>query len=91
MSETILTLRAVQTRLRELRKKYRCSNDDFLLNPDIRARVSDEDEFEWESYLAHEECLLEAEEELHHRYLLTVSVAPQEVTEKSQVAHSLAA
>lgn len=91
MSETILTLRTVQSRLRELRRKYRCSNEEFRLNADIRSRVSDEDEFEWESYLAHEECLLEEEESLHQRYLSNVSAAPDEVTEKSQVALSLAA
>jgi len=65
MSETILTLRTVQSRLRELRRKYSCSNEDFRVNPDVRSRVSDEDEFEWESFLMHEECLLEEEEELH--------------------------
>ena len=91
MSETILTLRAVQSRLRELRKKYGCSNEDFRANPEIRSRVSDEDEFEWESYLTHEECLLEEEEELHQKYLLNVVSVPREVTEKSQVTHSLAA
>lgn len=91
MSETLLTLRTVQTRLRELRKKYACSNEEFRVNPEVRSRVSDDDEFEWESYLAHEECLLEEEEELHQMYLSVVSVAPREVTEKSKVAHSLAA
>jgi hypothetical protein len=91
MSETILTLRTVKIRLQELRKKYGCSNEDFRVNPEIRSRVSDQDEFEWESYLAHEECLLEAEGELHRKYLSNVVSGPREVTEKSQAAQYLAA
>ena len=92
MPEVILTLRAIRSRLRELREKYECSNEEFRSDPEIRARVSDEDEFEWEAFLAHQECTLQEEEDLHREYLARLDVSAScEVTEKSQAARLLAA
>jgi hypothetical protein len=91
MSEIILTLREIQLRLLELQRKYQCSNDNFRSNPDIRSRVSDEDEFEWEAYLAHADALQEREEALHRNYLSHGVSMSNEVEDKSQVAALLAA
>lgn len=91
MSEIILTLREIQLRLLELRRKYQCSNEDFRSSPEVRARVSDEDEFEWEAYLAHADALREREEALHRGYLSHGVSVSHEVEDKSQVAALLAA
>ncbi len=77
MSETVLTFAEVKIHLRELQKKYGCSNREFLDDPEVRARVLDEDEFKWEAYLTHVEAMREYEEELHREYLSHV-VPPSE-------------
>jgi hypothetical protein len=91
MSEVILTLRDVKIRLHELQKKYECSNEDFRTDPEVRSRVSADDEFEWEAFLAHADGLHEQEKELHREYLAHGVSAPREVTNKAQVAQLLAA
>ena len=91
MSEIILTRREIQLRLLELQKKYQCSNGDFTSSTEVRSRVSDEDEFEWEAYLAHADALREREEALHRDYLSRGISVSHEDEDKSQVAALLAA
>ena len=91
MPEVILTRAEISARLRDLRKKYGCSNKEFLNNPEVRQRVSDEDEFEWEAMLAHSDALREYEEELHREYLSGGVSASGKVPEKDKVLEQLAA
>jgi hypothetical protein len=91
MSETRITLRDVDDRIRELRAKYGFSSEDFTSNPECRNRVSDQDEFEWESCLVHAEILREQEEELHRRYLVHLKSAPSETADKSRAVLDLVA
>ena len=91
MSEIILTLREIQLRLLDLQGKYQCSDDNFRSNPEVRSRMSDEDEFEWEAYLAHADALREREAALHRGYLSHGVSVSNEVEDKSQVPALLAA
>ena len=90
MSETILTLQEVRSRLRELQRKYGCSNREFLSNPEVRNRVSDEDSFEWEAYLTHADAMREYEEELRREYLNRVVAPSEPVAERDKVTAQLA-
>ena len=91
MSEMRITLTDVEDRLRELRIKYGFSNEDFRSNPECRNRVSDQDEFDWESSLMHAEIMREQEEELHRRYLVHLKSAPSETADKSRAVLDLVA
>jgi hypothetical protein len=53
--------------------------------------VSDEDEFEWEAFLAHSDALRQYEEELHRRYLSQGVSTSKAVADKDEVAEQLAA
>jgi hypothetical protein len=91
MSETILTLGEIQLRLLELQKKYQCSGLDFTTRAEVRSRVSDEDEFEWEAYMAHADALREREAALHRDYLSHGISVSHEDENKSQAVVLLAA
>ncbi|MGD0570387.1 MAG: hypothetical protein ABSA78_18445 [Candidatus Sulfotelmatobacter sp.] len=84
MTELILTPVEVRSRLRALQLKYGATNKQFRVDLDVRRRVSDEDEFEWEAYLAHEEAIREREEEEHRRYLSRVVSAPRDAKAKDR-------
>lgn len=86
MSETLLTQREIKDRLRALRDKYGCSDHEFRTNPDVRNRVSGEDEFEWEAYLIHLATLRECEERVHREYLSHGVSASQPKTEKYKIS-----
>jgi hypothetical protein len=92
MTEIILTPTEVRRRLRALELKYGATSREFRTDLEVRRRVSDEDEFEWEAYLAHEETTRERERELHREYLSRVS-APRhgEVKDRYRVQPELAA
>jgi hypothetical protein len=91
MPEIRITLRDVEERLRDLRMKYGFSSEDFRSNPECRSRVSDQDEFDWESGLVHAEVLRDQEEELHRAYLLHLVSSPSDREDKSQTVLSLVA
>ena len=91
MSEIRITRRDVDDRLRGLRVKYGFSSEDFRSNPECRNRVSDQDEFDWESCLVHAEILREQEEELHRRYLVHLVSAPSENADRSRAVLDLVA
>ena len=91
MPEVILTRAEIGSGLRELRKKYGCTDREFRDDPSARNRVSDEDEFEWEAFLAHSDALRQYEEELHRRYLSQGVSTSKAVADKDEVAEQLAA
>jgi hypothetical protein len=91
MSEIRITLRDVEDRLRVLRGKYGFSSEDFRSNLECRSRVSDQDEFDWESCLVHAEVLRDQEEELHRDYLVYLVPSASERADKSQTLLDLVA
>jgi hypothetical protein len=92
MAETILTLRDVETRLDGLQQKYGFSSEQFQNDRGERARVSDEDEFEWDAYLHHRAALKEAEEMAHRAYIRRVEQSqPSEAPASRSTAYALAA
>ena len=93
MSEIRITLRDVEDRLRALHAHYGFSSEEFRSNPECRSRVSDQDEFDWESYLVHAEVLHEQEEELQRGYLghLHIVSPASESADKSRVVLELVA
>jgi hypothetical protein len=69
MPEITLTTTDIENKLQELQHRYGISTLEFQTNPDARARVSDEDEFEWDAYIEHQYAIKDMEETLHREYL----------------------
>lgn len=78
MSEIFLTTADVEKRLAELQEKYGLTSEQFCMNQESRARVCEEDEFEWEVYLEHQAALREQEDILHREYLRRLNAADAE-------------
>jgi hypothetical protein len=91
MSETILGLAEVRSRLHELHKRYKITDNEFRGNPEARSRVSCEDEFEWEAFLTHQEVLRECEERVHREYLSHGVTVSQRRADRDTVREQLAA
>lgn len=76
LSETYLSLVEVEARIRFFEQKYGVSTMEFLRNSVIRARVSEDDIFEWEAYLDHRRELRNIDEELRREYIKALSQPP---------------
>lgn len=73
LPELTLNRTDIDLQLREFERKYGISSLDFRTQPDLRARVSGEDDFEWDVLLEHLDALNAAQEEaeqaMHRAYL----------------------
>jgi hypothetical protein len=78
MPEVVLTNADIEKRLKTFEGKYSLSSTEFQVNPEARARVSDDDEFEWEAYLEHQAALREMGERLHREYLQRLTTVDNE-------------
>lgn len=65
----VLRLIDVEESISRLEHKYGTKSSNFLLDEDNRARVSEDDLFEWEALLDHRDQLKQVQEDLHREYL----------------------
>ena len=69
LKEVYLSLPEVEARLRSLESKYDFATSEFLRDAGFRARVSEDDSFEWEALIDHRSELRRIDVELRREYI----------------------
>jgi hypothetical protein len=73
--ETYLTRPEVKSYLAAFERKYGFPSRAFLLDPESRKQVTEDDAFKWEAYIDHYDELRKNDEDTHRVYLSRVSRA----------------
>jgi hypothetical protein len=85
--EVSLTLSEVTAAIQKFEAKYGFSTVEFFANASQRAKVSEDDDFQWESLNDHQSELAHIEEELRREYLSQVisSQVPKSPSPEDQI------
>src|SRR6266849_7592698 len=67
--EQFLTLLEVEELIHKFEEKYQVSTTEFLTNVELRAKMLDDEVFQWEAFNAHRDELERAAEEVRSDYL----------------------
>jgi hypothetical protein len=77
--EQFLTLLEVEELIHKFEEKYQVSTTEFLTSTDLRAKMLDDEVFQWEAFNAHRDELVRAAEEVRSAYLGSVKKCADEV------------
>ena len=75
--EEFLSIADLEELIRRLEEKYGRTTLDFLRDPEFRAKVSEDDMFQWDAFISHRTELREIENDVRRQYLQQVSQAPE--------------
>jgi hypothetical protein len=67
--EQVLTLLEVEALIHKFEEKYQVSTTEFLTSVELRAKMLDDEVFQWEAFNAHRDELERAAEEVRSDYL----------------------
>jgi hypothetical protein len=76
--EQFLTLLEVEAVIHKFEEKYHVSTTEFLTNTALRAKMFDDDVFQWEAFNAHRDELERVAEEVRSAYLGSVKKSTDE-------------
>lgn len=76
--EQFLTLLEVEAVIHKFEAKYHVSTTEFLTNTALRAKMFDDDVFQWEAFNAHRDELERVAEEVRSAYLGSVKKSADE-------------
>jgi hypothetical protein len=89
MQVTLLSVSEISGFLHSFEKKYGISTQEFLCDSSRRAKISEDDIFEWEAFADHLNEIKRLEDELRRAYLANLrhqsSGAPQMLTPEEQI------
>lgn len=87
IKEVSLTMNEVTAFIQKLEEKYGFSTVEFFSDASLRAKVSEDDDFQWEAFNDHRSELARIEEEVRREYLsqVTSSQVPKSPSPEDQI------
>jgi hypothetical protein len=76
--EQVLTLLEVEALIHKFEEKYQVSTTEFLTSIELRAKMLDDEVFQWEAFNAHRDELERAAEEVRSDYLKHVKKSQED-------------
>jgi hypothetical protein len=76
--EQFLTLLEVEELIHKFEERYQVSTTEFLTSTELRAKMLDDEVFQWEAFNAHRDELERAAEEVRSAYLGSVKKCADE-------------
>lgn len=91
IKEVVLSINDVENALDAFERKYRVPSNQFLVDQKLRETMSEDEIFQWESYIDHRNELLDMNREMHHEYLHQVTLVGDDTVNPKEKQLALAA